>query len=166
MLFFYTDASALVKRYAPEPGSFLLDHLFANVPPHRLYVLNIGMAEVLSILVRKRNARGLSQLQFTQAAFHLGREIVHAAAVQKVEAINALVLQAMPLVEPHSLNSTDAVLLCSAVEVAPILRAQGNDLVIVASDQRLLRAAQAEKLTTFNPEKQSQTELDALLTVP
>jgi hypothetical protein len=33
----------------------------------------------------------------------------------------------------------------------------------VASDQRLLRAAAAEGLATFNPETQSQAELDALI---
>jgi hypothetical protein len=33
----------------------------------------------------------------------------------------------------------------------------------VASDQRLLRAAQAEGLLTFDPEVQSQVELDVLL---
>ena len=39
----------------------------------------------------------------------------------------------------------------------------GDDLVLVASDQRLLRAAQAEGLVTFDPETQSQADLDALL---
>ena len=42
-------------------------------------------------------------------------------------------------------------------------RKVGDELVLVASDHRLLRAAQAEGLTTFNPETESQTELDALL---
>jgi hypothetical protein len=33
----------------------------------------------------------------------------------------------------------------------------------MASDQRLLKAAQAEGLATFDPETQSTTDLDALL---
>jgi hypothetical protein len=43
------------------------------------------------------------------------------------------------------------------------LGSQGNDLVLVASDQRLLRAAQGEGLTTFNPKIQDQTALAALV---
>jgi hypothetical protein len=36
-------------------------------------------------------------------------------------------------------------------------------LVLVSSDQRLLRAAQAEGLVTFNPEIQDQATLAALV---
>jgi hypothetical protein len=43
------------------------------------------------------------------------------------------------------------------------LRARGDDLVLVASDQRLLRAAQVEGLLVFKPETQTTTDLDALL---
>jgi hypothetical protein len=43
------------------------------------------------------------------------------------------------------------------------LRQHGDDLVLVASDQRLLRAAQVEGLTTFNPESQDFAALSALI---
>ena len=39
----------------------------------------------------------------------------------------------------------------------------GDDLVLVTSDQRLLRAAQVEGVLTFNPETQTEGDLDALL---
>ena len=68
-----------------------------------------------------------------------------------------------PLVEKHSVNGTDAVILRSALDLAVLLQAAGNDLLLIASDLRLLRAAQAEGLTTLNPEVQSELELDALL---
>jgi hypothetical protein len=45
----------------------------------------------------------------------------------------------------------------------PQLRAAGNDLVLVARDRRLLRAAQAEGLLTFDPENQTEPELDILI---
>ena len=38
-----------------------------------------------------------------------------------------------------------------------------NSLVLVVTDRRLLRAAQAEGLLTFDPETQTQAELDAFL---
>jgi hypothetical protein len=58
--FFFLDASALAKRYAPEVGTPLINHLLTRVPLDRLYLLNVGMAEVLSLLVRKKNAGQLS----------------------------------------------------------------------------------------------------------
>jgi hypothetical protein len=60
-------------------------------------------------------------------------------------------------------NSTDALALKSALAFARRLRGTGDDLVLVASDQRLLRAAQAEGLTTFNPETQDHAALAALM---
>ncbi|MCI0388839.1 MAG: hypothetical protein MOB07_08755 [Acidobacteria bacterium] len=51
----------------------------------------------------------------------------------------------------------------SALDFAANLRARGDDLVLVASDGRLLRAAQAEGLIVFNPEKQPTADLDLLL---
>jgi len=49
------------------------------------------------------------------------------------------------------------------LEIDKQLHSIGNQLVLVSSDQRLLKAAQAEGLFTFDPETQSQADLDALL---
>ena len=38
-----------------------------------------------------------------------------------------------------------------------------DDLALVSSDQRLLRAAQAEGIITFNPESQDQAALGLLV---
>ena len=65
----------------------------------------------------------------------------------------------MHLIETHSLNSVDAMVLRSALDVATELRSIGDTLVLVASDQRLLRAARAEGLQIFNPEIDSQQTL-------
>jgi hypothetical protein len=75
---------------------------------------------------------------------------------------NGLVTTALPLIEADSINATDAIILRLALNLAARLRLAGNDLVLMASDQRLLRAAQSEGLLIFNPEVQSQAELDAL----
>ena len=73
MRMFYLDASALAKRYTPEAGTPLINHLFASVSPDRLYLFNVGMAEVLSLLVRKRNAGQVSAADFSQALAELRR---------------------------------------------------------------------------------------------
>jgi predicted nucleic acid-binding protein len=160
---FYLDASALAKRYVPETGSPLIDAILDAVPRPGLYILNIGAGEVVSIFVRKRNAGIISDAEFGQALLDFEADIVRAAAVNKVPVSNRLATSAFALIVAHSINSTDAVTLRSALAIAHKLRQSGDDLVLVASDQRLLRAAQAEGLVTFNPETQDQAALAALL---
>jgi predicted nucleic acid-binding protein len=160
--FFFLDASALAKRYAPEVGTPLINHLFTNIPHDRLYLFNAGMGEVLSLLVRKKNGGRLSARAFSQALVEFGAEIVALRIVHKAVADNAVVMAALSLIEVHSINGTDAIVLRLALNLAARLRAS-HDAILVASDQRLLRAAQAEGLLTFNPETQTQVELDALL---
>ncbi len=93
----------------------------------------------------------------------IGAEVIHAADLRQLAADNALVLAALPLIQTHSINATDAVILRSALGLAASLRGVGDDLVLVAADHRLLKAAQTEGLLTFNPEAQTQPDLDALL---
>jgi hypothetical protein len=159
MTSFFLDGSALAKRYVAEQGTPLIDHLFARVAPSRLMVLNVSFAEVVSILVRRRNAGLLSVATFAQALLHLGAEIVHATALRKIEPTNPLVAAALTHIQVHSINATDAIALHAALGIAAAVRSQGDDLVLIASDQRLLRAAQAEGLSTFNPETQDQAAL-------
>ena len=160
---FFLDGSALAKRYVTEPGTLVLDLLLANVSPDRLVVLNVGFAEVVSILVRRKNAGTLSSATLAQALIHLGQEIIHAPTLRKVEPTNALVIAALTHIENHSINATDAIVLHAALGLTQHFRVRGDDLVLVASDQRLLRAAQVEGLGTFNPESQDQAALAALM---
>ncbi len=165
MRFFFLDGSALAKRYVAEPGTPLVDHLFDQVAADRLVVLNVGVAEVVSILVRRKNAGTLSAATFSQALLHLGHEIIHATNLRKVEPTNSLVIAALIHIQNHSVNATDAIVLHAALGLAQHRRSRGDDLILVASDQRLLRAAQAEGLSTFDPEMQDQAAL-ALLVGP
>ncbi len=160
---FFLDSSALGKHYVPEQGTAEMAHLFAKVPANRLTVITIGLLEVVSILVRRRNAGTISAGDFAAALSRLHIEMIYSAAVTRVQATDALALRAVPLIEPYSINGTDAMVLRSALDIAAGMRAAGLDLVLVTSDRRLLRAAKAEGLTTFDPETQSTTDLDALI---
>jgi uncharacterized protein len=163
MNFFFLDGSALAKRYLAEPGTPMMDSLLNTVSADRLVLLNIGFAEVVSILVRRKNAGILTSTTFAQAFLNLGKEIIHAPTLQKVETTNPLVIAALTHIEKHSINSTDAVVLQAAMGLAHFLQTRGDDLVLVASDMRLLRAAQAEGLNTFNPESLGQAVLAGLI---
>jgi uncharacterized protein len=163
MKLFFVDGSALAKRYVAEPGTPLVDHLFSHVASDRLVVLNVGVAEVVSVLVRRKNSGVLSDATFAKAMLQVGQEIIHAANLRKLEPTNNLVIAAIVHIQTHSINATDAIVLHAALGLAQHLRSRGDDLVLVASDQRLLRAAQTEGLVTFNPETQDQAALAPLV---
>jgi len=152
-----------MKRYAPEPGDALVDHLFTRVTRDRLTCLMIGAAEVAAALVRKRNQGVLNSAMFATATAELRAEVVDAADFFKFESDNALIARSIPLSDTHSINATDAIVLRTASETVSQMRPAGNDLILVASDRRLLRAAQTEGLLTFDPETQTQAELDTLI---
>ena len=93
---------------------------------------------------------------FSQAILQIGHEIIHATNLRKVEPTNSLVIAALIHIQNHSVNATDAIVLHAALGLAQHRRSRGDDLILVASDRRLLRAAQAEGLGTFDPEIQDQ----------
>ena len=160
MYYFYFDASGLVKRYTLEVGSDKVDFLFQNVPLNRLMCLAIGAAEVFSICVRKRNDGRITRHQFQQTIGYLDYEVINIESdFETVPAQNALIWESMSLMDIYSINSVDAILLCSALDIATNLRNEQNELVLITSDQRLLRAAQTEGLLCFNPETDSQQML-------
>ena len=157
MHYFYFDASALVKRYTRESGSDKMFFLFRSVPLTRLRCLTIGAMEVFWICVRKRNDGRITADQFTQATGHLEFEVINTQSDFKTISVpDSLVWGSMRLIETHSLNSVDAMVLRSALNIAAELRSADDTLVLVASDQRLLRAARAEGLQIFNPKIDSQ----------
>ena len=160
MYYFYFDASALAKRYTDEVGSDKIDFFFDNVPLERLSCLTLGAIEVFWICVRKRNDNRITSHQFERATTHLRHEVINnQSGFKTISVPDSLVWDSIRLIETHSLNSVDAMVLCSALDTATELRSTSDRLVLVASDQRLLRAARAEGLQVFNPEIDSQQTL-------
>ena len=72
------------------------------------------------------------------------------------------ILDSIALVEHHSLNSTDGAILQAFLRCAAPLRPAAVS-VLVASDQRLLRAAKAEGLEVLNPESVQAVDIPAFL---
>ncbi len=164
MTYFYFDASALGKRYAAEIGSTLVSHLFAATPHSHFIVLLAAIGETLSILVRRRNGQLLTPKAYQAAYAAMRAELLEAGQIRLQSVEDALVVASLPLIERHSINSTDALVLRSALDLAALLRSRGHTLVMVAADARLVRAAAAEGLSTFNPESDNHEKLDALIT--
>lgn len=160
---FFLDASALAKRYTLEAGASLVDCLFDRVPRQRLMCLMLGAAEVVSVLVRRRNSGRLSPTLFAQGMHNFRAEVIEADDFTTLPVDDDLIDAALLLIERHSINATDSLVLRLCLDLADEVRRDGNNLVLVASDKRLTRAAADEGLVTFDPETQTQTDLDALL---
>jgi predicted nucleic acid-binding protein len=163
--YFFWDASALGKHYNPEKGSDLVNHLWNQVTPDQMLCLGLGYGECVSILVRSHNAGRITMAARNQALANLRNEVVN-STMQVIPSPNDLTLRATSLIVRHSINATDAIVLRAALDWAGLLRGASNGLVLVASDQRLLRAAQTEGLQTFNPETDTQAQLDSLIAAP
>jgi predicted nucleic acid-binding protein len=161
---FYLDASALAKRYVVEQGTFVVNHLFRRVARDAMMCLTLGMLEFISIFVRKKNASTIPDTAFNQVMTDFRSEVIDAANFTKIPATDSLVNAAAPLVAQHSLNATEAVILRSVLDLVATLRATHDALVLVTSDQRLLRASQMEGVLTFDLAMQTESDLDALLT--
>lgn len=163
MNFFYFDASALAKRYAPETGSLLINDLFDKVSLSRFLVLLMGIGEVISVLVRHRNSSSISNTTYAFALTQIQNEIISSSEINLLSLDDNLVYLSFSLIEKHSINATDALVLRSALEEAANLRTQGRDLVMISSDKRLIRASKAEGLLTFNPEIDPRTTLERVM---
>ena len=163
MNFFWLDASACVKRYIVEEGTPLINRLFARVSLDEMFCLLEGIGEIVSVIVRGRNRGEITTRGFSRAKRLLGDEIMLREEVELVLPTENQVTASWEFIEKHFLNSTDAILLQCALDVTGELRTSGDDLVLVSSDKRLLRASRDEGLVTFDPETDSQTTLDFLI---
>jgi predicted nucleic acid-binding protein len=162
MTHFLLDASALAKRYVAELGSPLVNHLFALVGSTRLYCLTMGGVETYAVILRHRNRGLLTQRRADAALAALGSEVLYGGHLNAMEALDPLVLAAIPLIQRHNINTADAIVLRAALDLNQELQAKGDSLILVAADERLLRAAAAEGVATFDPEKQDLPALEAL----
>ena len=166
MDYFYWDASALAKRYTTEVGTPTVNNLFTRFTHGRMMCLHICIGEIISILVRKKNAGILTDVVFAQAMSNFRREVLDDANFSLVSITDSLIEASYQLIEKYSLNATDALILQSAMEVVTTVDRAGDNLVLITSDLRLLRAAQTEGLHTFNPETDNQAILDTFIDSP
>jgi hypothetical protein len=112
---------------ALQPGRIALplerqvNHLFGTVPHDRLAMLTQGIGETLSIVVRRRNGGLLSAAAYQHASQAMRAELITAGQVRLRPAEDALVFTPLSLIEQHSINATDALVLRSALDLADTL---------------------------------------------
>jgi predicted nucleic acid-binding protein len=157
------DASALVKRYALEAGSATVRELFVQVPLSQMVATFPGYVETYAALVRKRNRGEITAATFRSAATFLQAELLSSLDFLLLTVENADLLDGVGYVEAHNLNATDAGILVTYLRYARARPPNSPTVVLVAADTRLLRAAEAEGLTTLNPETVAAADIPALL---
>lgn len=150
MYVLFWDASALIKRYLPELGRDTVNAFFNTVSRGDMLSTPWGYAETYSILLRRRNADVLDTASFTVAVTALQDEVVDDEDFRLLTIDDATVFDSIAMMHRHNLNATDAALLTLLLTYAHSVGT--TQCVLVAADQRLLRAASAEGLTTVNPE--------------
>jgi uncharacterized protein len=140
----YFDTSALVKRFVDEAGSAAVDALIAEGPTA---TATVAFAEVYAGLARKRRARELTEAAYRSACRQFETEW---PAYVRVALRDDVLLLARDLIQRHPLRGFDAIHLASALTLKIALT---EDMTFVASDERLLTAAKAERLKGTNPEE-------------
>lgn len=160
---FFFDASALVKRYHQEAGpdvvNRLLDELLVSAPD-RVAVSPLTLSETISVLARHRNAGPIPDALFQQA---VARVLLEARAMNLQSVNDEVILHSVSLISRHNINGSDALHLHQAMSLHGLLQLMEYDLVLVASDRRLVRAAEDEGLVTLDPEKGTLPEVESLL---
>ena len=161
MILFFWDASALAKRYTAELGSEVVNHLFDDIPSLSMSATPWGFTETYSILLRRLNVKVLNQSTFSSAIILLTEEILENADFGMLSISDVAIFRSTAMIREHNLNATDAAIL--TVVLAVKNSSDAPTIVVVASDKRLLRAAELEGLLTLNPEEMSLSELPVFL---
>lgn len=148
---YYLDASALVKRYAQEPGSDWILRITDPSSDNSILLAEITLAEVAAALAAKYRApQGINQVERDRALSRFIQECDEHYLLVQVD--RTVIDLAVALTQDHRLRGYDAVQLAAAlVTDAELVAQQHLPLVFVAGDEDLLSAAKSEGLSTEDP---------------
>jgi len=113
--------------------------------------------------LRRFNRQDLTQLEFVHARVDLRDEVLHGSGMGLLSVTDPDVLDGITLVDQHNLNSSDGAILACFLRFAHSQAPGSPACLLIASDQRLLRAAQLEGLGTLNPERLPTADVPAFL---
>ena len=157
------DASGLVKRYFREAGNDTVDAIFQTPAVNQMSVTLWGYAECASILNRKRNSKLINAATYATSVTALQQEVLLTGQFKILTIEDEQILAGLPLLVKHNLNSNDAAILVTYLRFQQSLPLGSPPCILIAADQRLLRAAQVEGLETLNPEAAAPQDMAARL---
>ena len=161
MNYFYLDASAWVKRYHTEKGSELINILFhETTTPQRITTSLWSMGETFATLNRNKNRFNIPEENFNKIifAFLTDCENLHLLPLSDNQLFKSLLY-----IRKHNLNSADAYHLSAILELKETLTSLGHTVLLISSDERLIKASKNEGIHIFDPEKDTLSRLQRLL---
>lgn len=151
MAFYYVDSSVLVRRHTPEIGSAWVESLTDPAAGNTIIISRISTVEVLSAFQRKRREGGLTDIQAAQLTDDF--LAICTSQYTLLDVTEAVLHLARQLVQRHPLKAYDAVQLASALLTNAALEAAEIDqLILLAGDRQLLKAAMAENIAVDDPQ--------------
>lgn len=143
-MIWFADASALVKRYVNEVGSYWLRRELAH---HQIFMAEITSVEIVAALGRRFRQGDISQFALYQAR---KRFLTHRAKQQyQIIKMNTPIIdEAMRVAVVHDLRAYDAVQLATALVTAKGV--ERNRFFFVSADAQLEAASAAEGLQIEN----------------
>lgn len=138
----YFDTSALIKRFVEEQGSKRVDAVLSGEP--LMATSKVAYAEVHAGLARKLREKALTTAAYRTTSRTFDRDW---RAYVRIDLADPLLLLVRDLVRRHPLRGFDAIHLASAIRLQQQL---GEEVRVIASDDRLLTAAEEEGLRTLD----------------
>jgi len=163
MNYFYIDPSALSKRYHTEEGSDVVDELLDIMFPSKgrmIFISIWGIAETLSVLNRKKNEKNIKEEDFRKI---LSSFLGEASKFSIEPVTDKLVISSLRFILKHNINSADALHMASLIQIRNVAKSFRNDVILVASDKRLIRAARDEGIIVMDPEVESMERMRELI---
>ena len=151
MATYFADSSGLVKRHVREIGSNWFSQIADAQTGNTIIISRLSITEVLSAFNRRRRELSLSQNDYQRIA----REFEDFCRIeyQIIEITEEITGKSKELLEKYPLRASDSIQLASALLTNDSLK-QANfpELIFLASDQKLLDAANSENLQNDNPQ--------------
>lgn len=150
MTTYYVDSSALVKRYVAETGSSWVQGLCDPTASHVIVLAHIGLVEIAAALAIKTR-QGVLPISVRDG---LLRDLQYDGRDQYwlIDVDQEIIVRAIELTRRQKLRGYDAVhLACALFLQETLLRHNLPPPILLSADQELLAAAQAEGLTTDDP---------------
>ena len=128
-----------------------------------MFVTPWGYLETYAILHRKFHSKVFTLKSLSDAVTSLQREVIDSSGFELISVSDSTTFSAAALIDAHNMNSADAAILAACLEFQSQLSRQPVICLLVASDKRLLRAANAEGSRTIDPENILPKDVPALL---
>ena len=145
MAILYLDTSALLKLFVREPGTEVMIGL-ANDLENRFAISVLSPVEFRSAIRRRVHTGDLAKYIARALLEHFDLKLTDTFLQQPVT--DAVISEAISLVDQYNLRTLDSLQLasCKALDASV-----SSPPIFVCSDQSLIEAAAAEKLTYVNP---------------